>query len=203
MQVEHATALLALAGRGDDLAILLEGLLLTPTARVVRALARHGHVDALPALIALLDSKDEELVPAVAAALDFMTNAGLVTVAQVKWSPESEATRAVRVAVTDRLAWEKWYAQAKPRLDPRVKLRHGLPFTPGMIVAELEAAAPAALRDEALLELVIATNAGLRLRAGDWVAKQKAQLSELRGLVASLGSVAGAWWYAGAGQRQS
>ncbi|MFO0740578.1 MAG: hypothetical protein U0270_32075 [Labilithrix sp.] len=197
--VAEATELLAIVGRGDDVGLLLEGLALAPTARVVRAVARHGHADAVPALIALLDSKDEELVPVVAAALDFMTNAGLVETKQAKWSPETEATRAVKTAIADRMAWERWYAAARARLDPRTKMRHGLPFTPGMIVAELEAAGPAALRDEAALELVVATNAGLRFRTDDWVAKQRAQLSELRGLVASLGSIQGAWWYAGAG----
>jgi hypothetical protein len=68
-----------------------------------------------------------------------------------------------------------------------------------MIVDELEAAGPAELREEAALELVIATNAGLRFHTSDWVAKQRAQLSELRSLVSSLGALAGAGWYAGAG----
>jgi hypothetical protein len=197
--VADATWLLALSGRGDDIGLMQEGLALGPTPRLVRAIARHGHVDAIPALIALLDTKDEELLPAVAASLDFLTNAGLVEVKQVKWSPESEATRAVRIPIADRAPWEKWYASTKTRLDPRFKLRHGLPFTPSMIVDELEAAGPAELREEAALELVIATNAGLRFHTTDWVAKQKTQLSELRGLVSSLGSLAGAWWYAGAG----
>ena len=197
--VVEAAELLALSGRGDDVGLLLEVLAQAPSPRLVRAVARHGHVDAIPALIALLDSKDDKLVPVVAAALDFVTNAGLIEVQKVKWTPESEATRDVRVPVADRMAWEKWYVAAKPKLDPRQKLRHGLPFTPSMIVAELEAPTPRERRDEAAVELVIATNAGLRFATSDWVAKQKAQLSELRGLVASLGSLAGAWWFAGAG----
>jgi hypothetical protein len=117
----------------------------------------------------------------------------------VKWSPESEVTRPVRVPIDDRMTWEKWYATAKTRLDPRLKLRHGVPFTPSMIVDELEAVGPAESREIAALEAVIATNAGLRFHTSDWVAKQKTQLGELRSLVSSLGSLAGAWWYAGAG----
>lgn len=193
-----ALRLLALSGRGDDVALLTDALR-EPGPELVRAVARHGHVDALPALIALLDSKDEELVPVVAAALDFMTNAGLRKVELVPWSPESTAMREVVTPIADRAAWTQWYTQMKPRLDPRLKMRHGVPFTPGMIAAELEAAVPAGLRDEAALELVIASGAGIRFRTDDWVAKQKTQLAELRSLVASLGSLAGAWWYAGAG----
>jgi len=144
-------------------------------------------------------------VAAAAEALDFVTNAGLRETVQVPWTPgvvppdgAPPPTRAVTKPIVDRLAWERWLAQARRHLDPRVKLRAGLPFTPAMIVDELESTATPARRTEAALELVIATNVGTRFSTTDWVGRQKQQLSELRSHVRSFGSGAGGWWFAGA-----
>lgn len=200
-----ATELLALSGRHEDLPLLLEGLAFAPAASVILALARHGHVDSLGALVALLDSNDEAVVPAAASALDFITSAGLRETVQVPWNPEVEPPdgspppmRAVQRPIVDRLAWERWHVQARRHLDPRVKLRGGRPFAPVMIVDELESTAPPPRRAEAALELVIATGVGTRFSTADWVARQKQQLSEVRAHVRSLGSAAGGWWFAGA-----
>jgi hypothetical protein len=204
-RVAVATRLLALSGRQDDVALLVDGLGQAPTVAVVRALGRYGHPQVLPALIALLDSKDEALVPVVAETLDFVTNAGLRETVLVPWTPgvvppdgSPAPARPVPVPIADRLAWEKWYAQAQNRLDPGVKLRGGLPFMPSMIADELESKTTESARNEAALELVIATGVGTRLATNDWVARQKQQLSELRSHLRSLGSAAGAWWFAGA-----
>lgn len=202
-RVAIATRLLALCGRRDDLNLLLDGLGLAPEVAVISALGRHGHPRSLGALVALLDSTDEEVGSAAAAALDFITNANLRETVLEPWSrgvvpPDGSAppTRAVSRPVTDRLAWEKWCGAAR-RLDGSVKIRGGLPFTPAMIVDEL-ASAPPARRKEAALELVIATGVGTRLMTTDWVARQQEQLSDLGAHVRSLGSTPGAWWFGGA-----
>jgi uncharacterized protein (TIGR02270 family) len=205
-RVRAATRLLALAGRREDVAVLLDGVSAQPSAESIRALGRFGHVETLPALMALLDAKEEDIVTAAAEALDFVTNAGLRETKQLPWTPGVDPpdgspppTRAVSVVIADRLAWERWYVRESARLDPRIKHRGGVPFTPSMIVAELAAATtPVPRRAEAALELVIATGVGTRFSTIDWVARQKRQLSELEGHVRSLGSTAGAWWYAGA-----
>ncbi|MBX3259824.1 MAG: hypothetical protein KIS78_18195 [Labilithrix sp.] len=204
-RIVQATRLLALSGRQDDLPLLLEGVALAPNAVTIDALARHGHPDAASALIALLDSPDEGVAPAAAEALDLLTGAGLRETVQVPWTPgvappdgSPPPTRAVSKPIGDRLAWERWFATARGRLDPRAKLRGGLPFAPSMIVDELESTAPPARRSEAALELVIATGVGARFTTTTWVGRQRRELAELRAHVRSLGSAAGAWWFAGA-----
>jgi hypothetical protein len=205
-RVAVATTLLALSGRSDDLPLLLEGLAAAPNVSSVRALGRYGHVDALGPLIALLDATDETVPIAAAEALDFITNAGLRETKDVPWTPgvvppdgSPPPTRRVATVIVDRSAWESWHARARQRLDPRVKHRSGVPFTPSMIVDELASTAPPARRVDAALELVVATGAGARFSTTDWVGRQTQKLAELGEHVRSLGSAAGAWWYAGAG----
>ncbi|MBX3222285.1 MAG: hypothetical protein KF795_17330 [Labilithrix sp.] len=204
-RIVPATRLLALSGRQDDLPLLVEGLAHAQGAAVIDALARHGHPDAVSALVPLLESADEGVAPAAAEGLDFLTGAGLRETVQVPWSPgvpppdgSPPPTRAVSKPIADRLAWERWHATARGRLDPRVKLRGGLPFVPAMIVDELESTASPARRSEAALELVIATSVGTRFATTTWVGRQRRELAELRAHVRSLGSVAGGWWFAGA-----
>lgn len=191
--------LLALSGRGTDAPLLLDAFT-GPTASLptnIRALGRFGSVAAIPVLIGLLDSKDEGVPEAAAWALDFMTGAGLVASKEVPWSPNAEATRTVTVPVVDRDVWDGWYARMKPQLDPRSKLRYGRPFVPSMIADELRSNGSVLHRADAAFELVVATGLGMRFEIGDWVVRQQHHLGEVAELLPSLGSDAGAWWYAG------
>jgi hypothetical protein len=193
-----ALPLLAISGRADDAQMLVNALEWSPSVLGIRAMARFGSIEALPILIALLDSEEEAIPPACAWALDFITNAGLVEVKEVPWSPESTATRKVTTPIADRVKWEQWYSRVKNHFDPRIKLRRGLPFTPSMIVDELRAVGASEHRDDAALELVVTTGLGLRFSTRDWVRKQDRQLAEIADVIPTLGSATGAWWYAGA-----
>ncbi|MDB5216767.1 MAG: hypothetical protein JWO86_4694, partial [Myxococcaceae bacterium] len=203
-RVAAATALLAMSGRRDDAALLVEGLAFAPTASSVRALGRHGSAALLPALLALLETEDAAVALAAAEALDFVTNAGLCETTQVPWIPgvtppdgSPPPTRAVSTVIAARAPWEQWHARNGVRLDSLAKIRGGLPFLPSMIVDELDGPALPAQRAVAAFELVVATGVGARLSTTDWVARQKQHLGEVREHVRSLGSAAGAYWYAG------
>ncbi|MBX3231400.1 MAG: hypothetical protein KIT84_10680 [Labilithrix sp.] len=200
----RAFSLLALSARGDDAPLLLDAFATQPpTGTMIQALARFGSAASLPALIALL--ANEELAPAAAAALDFITNAGLVETTEVPWTPGVEPPdgapppmRKVTIPIAEREPWETWYARVKSNFDPRLKLRHGVPFAPSMIVHELGANGAAEHRELACLELVVATGLGMRLSPSDWVAKQERQLGEIDSTLPSLGNTPGAWWFGGA-----
>jgi hypothetical protein len=203
-RVAAAITLLAMSGRRDDAALLVEGLAFAPTEAAVRALGRHGSAAVLPALLALLETEDAPLALAAADALDFVTNAGLRETTQVPWIPGAAPpdgspppTRAVSTVIATRGPWEQWYARNRVRLDSLGKIRGGLPFLPSMIVDELDGPAPPAQRVVAALELVVATGVGARLSTTDWVARQKQHLGEVREHVRSLGGAAGSYWFAG------
>lgn len=204
-RVVASTVLLALSGRADDLALLLDGLASAPTPEVVRAVGRFGHTGAVPALIALLDSDDEDVVLAAAESLDRITNAGLRAVTEVPWAPGVEPPdgrpppmRKVIQVIVARAPWEAWHARARSTFDPHLKLRGGVPFAPSMIVDELESReTPPARRAEAATELTLATGLGARFSTSDWVARQRTQLVDLRAEVRTLGSSSGAWWFGG------
>jgi hypothetical protein len=172
---------------------------------VVRAVGRFGHTGALPALMALLDAEDEQLVSAAAESLDRITNAGLRQISEVPWAPGIEPPdggpppmRKVSTVIAERAPWEAWHARTRATFDPLLKLRGGIPFVPGMIADELESReTPPLRRAEAATELVVATGMGARFSTNDWVARQRSQLADLRAEVRSLGSSSGAWWFGG------
>lgn len=200
-----AAVLLALTGRAADLDALLQVLAREPSPALAMALGRFGHVGALDPLIALLRADDEELAGAAAEALDRITGAGLREKAQVPWNtepPEGGAPppmREIERVIVDASVWQHWRARGGARLDPRVKLRGGAPFSPAMIAAELAApSTPPGRRADVALELALVTGLPTRFSPTDWVARQHEHLAELTARVAALPGDRGAWWFGGA-----
>ena len=72
-----AASLLGIVAGPDDAKLLLERAVATPTRASVAAVGWAGSKAAMPALMKLLQHKDEPVVLAAAYALDRMTNAGL------------------------------------------------------------------------------------------------------------------------------
>ncbi|MFO0761964.1 MAG: hypothetical protein U0359_36325 [Byssovorax sp.] len=206
----RALELLGLVGRPADVDRLFAAARSAPTPALVRALGRFGHVHALPLLVDLLASDDEDIVAAAAEALDRLTNAGLRAVVEEPWDIElpPEAAlgggtpvplRRVERVVTDPEPWSAWIRERAGKLDPKVKTRGGAPFHPAQIVAELGAATtPPDRRGEALRELLVLTGVRTQFSPDDWVARQKRHLDALRADVATISFAPGSWSFAGA-----
>jgi hypothetical protein len=212
---DGAATLLALAGYPDDVTTLLTVAGESPTPALVRAIGRFGHVDTVAPLIALLSAEAEEVVAAAAEALDRITGAGLRETIEEPWEvqlpPEAremtnipKPTRKVQRVVVDPARWTQWWEGARKRFDPRVKWRGGRPFSVMRIVEELEAKeTPTERRDDAELELAIATGTTSGFSPHDWVKRQVRHLGELRDTVRSMAPAEGGWCFAGASVRNS
>ncbi|XXX80851.1 hypothetical protein WMF30_19025 [Sorangium sp. So ce134] len=199
-----ALPLLCLAGRAGDLDRLLTAANAAPSPRLVRGLGRFGHVASLGALLDCLHHGDRAVVVAASEALERITGAGLRETVEEPWEVDlppgaAEAgalpvpTRRVERVAADPERWQAWIGQHARHLDPRVKMRAGVPFTPVQVVDELEArATPPWAREEAALELALVTGLSSRFSPHDWVARQQRHLAELRGRVAALGAAPGA-----------
>jgi len=202
---QRALELLALVGHKSDLERLLSAARTAPTVALVRALGRFGHVESLDALIGLLSHENADIVTAAAEALERITGAGLRETVEEPWEielpPEAAGAgalpippRKVERVVTDPAQWSAWVSDEGRHLDPQLKTRAGLPFTPSQIVDELEArATPPDRREEAALELALVTRISSPFSPHDWVARQKTQLTELRDRIATLHSAPGVW----------
>ena len=192
---------LALAGNPDDTAAIAEVARVLPSPALVRAIGRHGDVRSIDALIRWLEA-DEPIAEAAAEALDRITGAPLVEKAEVAWSAGAEpgaATRVVARPSRDPALWSQWRDRFAARLDPKTKWRHGKPFAVSAIVDELASAATlSARREEAEVEVVIASGVLSPFRTDDWVLRQQERLVALGARVASRAVPAGAWCYAGA-----
>jgi hypothetical protein len=205
-----AARLLALSGQPDDAPLLVEVAAAAPSPRLARALGRFGHVTMVPQLMAWLAADDDKLVPAAAEALDRITGAGLRETVEEPWDielpPEAQQmegiphpTRKVVKVVTDPPTWEGWWAREGARFEQMTKWRGGRPFAPIQIVDELEAKeTPPDAREEAALEVAIATGVTSPFSPRDWVARQRRHLAELREVVRDRAFADGGWCYAGA-----
>jgi hypothetical protein len=170
-----AAMLLAMSGRATDVDLLIATARRVRTPDTTRALGFFGSVAAVPALSELLSAKEEGVAAAAAASLARITGQ----------------------AFDDGAAWDAWWAKTGARLDARVKLLRGAPFTPLAIADELASkAASPNLRHELALALTLATGETSRFSPGDWVARQKEHLAEWRARLPRVD--AGAWSYFGA-----
>jgi hypothetical protein len=210
---DGAAFFLALSGHPDDAQTLFDVARAAPTARFARALGRYGHAAVVPLLITWLAAEDEALVPAAAEALDRITGAGLHEIVEEAWElqlpPEAremegipKPMRKMRKVIKDPAPWTAWWEREHRRFEVRTKWRGGAPFSPMQIVDELAAKeTPTDHREEAALELVIATAVSTRFSPSDWVERQQQHIEDLRESVRSLAPAAGSWWFAGAATR--
>jgi hypothetical protein len=194
-----ALELLAIAPGRDDVDLLLDALasLPAPTAPILRALGRFGHVALVSPLIDVLrvHGDDEGLANAAAEALERITGAGLRTTVSEPWEtrlpPELRSTaerlgaptpmRAVVKHIVDPVQWDSWWQEHRAELNSSVRLRGGAAFSAMQIVDELESpSTPWELRPEAAFELATMLGTFAGFRTDDWVARQKEHLSDLR-----------------------
>ncbi|MCA9618187.1 MAG: hypothetical protein KC731_04180 [Myxococcales bacterium] len=197
--------LLGLGGDASDAERLVALQRRSPSVAGIRGLGRLGHVAAIDVLYELLAQEDEHLVLAAAEALERIVGSGLRERVDEPWEldmpPEAEElsgmpwpTRAVERVPTDREVWHHWLGAHRHRFARDKRLRGGEPFVPVAIVDELiDPSTPPARRADAALELRVRLGVQLPLFTDDWVAKQRQQLSQIRGVVARLGAVPGAF----------
>ena len=96
------------------------------------------------------------------------------------WEIRPQGAPAADGSLVDAAPWRAFWARARGELGGHHKLRFGRPYTPAATLDELEAAAPAAARADAALELAIVTRGASLLETDDWVARQRAVLSAAR-----------------------
>lgn len=205
-----AQSLLCLAGRPEDLGVLLDLAYNKPTAALARGLGRFGHLDAYGTLMQLLVHEDETLALAAASSLERITGAGMTTIVEEPWDPARAKDpafagrpvpmRKVSKPSRDANAWDLWRRDHGVRLDPLRKHRGGRPFVSSMIVDELAALhTPPSERTVALRELRLATASTTRFSPRDWVKRQQELLPVLRDDASKVGAEPGAWCLAGSG----
>lgn len=201
----RALPLLCFVGRANDHDRLLRAVAAAPTARLLRAIGRFGHVGSLAMLLDHLKHEDADVVVAAAEALMRITGAPLRETVEERWEvqlpPEAVdaagipiPTRKVERIVTDPERWSAWVEDNARRFDTKVKTRGGVPFSPLQIVDEIEATStPPERREDAARELALVTGMTFPFSPHDWVARQKEHLGALRPRVAAVRSPRGAW----------
>jgi hypothetical protein len=186
----HLEALALSGGAGDmrTLNAALASPALKPAAAA--ALGLLGDEDCVPKLLELLADRDEAVHVAAGRGLETISGAGLVETFEV---PEEEAAeggdpgRTVKVtrASTDPAAWRDWFNQRRP-VDPGHRRRGGRAFTPGVLIAQLEASGyDLAARRRMLLELEIRTGQRFAYEPDDFGPRRARGLAAWR-----------AWWKA-------
>lgn len=183
---------LALAGGPSDVRVLGAALARPPLkAAAAEALGLLGQEDSVAKLLELLADRDEAVRVAAGRGLQMISGAGLVETFEV---PEEETAeggepeRTVKVsrASTDAAAWRDWLGKKRRAVDPAHRHRGGRTFTPGLLIAELEAPGhDLASRRRMLLELEIRTGQRFAYEPDDFGPRR------VRGLAAWR-----AWWKA-------
>jgi hypothetical protein len=179
--------LLSLAGRPEDLDLLVGHALGTANPLAIRGLGRFGHLGAFDPLRRLLSAGDEAVVEEAATALELMCGSGMTFVTEVPWDvslPDDidlEGVdagpipgRKIEKVVADRKTWKTWWHEHGTQLDTAGKYRSGHPFRPVQLCDELvDKRTSTARRFDAALELALVAGSTRRSRRmTGWPAKR-------------------------------
>ena len=174
--------LIALGGAASDLDLVLQCV--APTPRDAELVGWYGHAGLVPWLIAMLrqaNAAAEAMRPlphplelAASQALFRITGAELrdETLAGADDEPTTMPARSA-------LLWDRWWQQRGTELPIGTKWRFGRPYEPLATVDELLGPSLARHRANGALELGIVVGPS-RFEPGDWVARQRDVLGELR-----------------------
>lgn len=197
--------LLAYAGTHRDADRVIRGSKFAPTVTITNALGRSGDPGAAGRLVELLSSDNEDVVKAAAMGLERLTGAGLRAIVEEPWElslppgarealPVRVPMRRVERVVADPDTWNAWLDEHGADLPVGPKVRHGRPFHPVQIFAELESPlTPAEAREEAARELSLVLGRPNVFWPGDWVARQQQRLAALRDEVSGAAYTEGRW----------
>ncbi len=177
--------LLALAGQGNDLAVLLRANNALADPMTLAALGILGNVGAVRYLLQALEASDDKVKVAAAEALELMTASGqrerAVLVEKTELLPGEfiEERREVERVATAADAWRDWWAQHGRKLDPVRRWRRGQPFDYGVVLAELKAPATRFHdRQRAYWELLIQSGQSFPFEPDWFVPRQQQALAE-------------------------
>jgi hypothetical protein len=169
--------LLALAGSGSDLALLLASI---RTPEDVEQIGWFGSVLAVEALIRILEGS---LDGTVGGGLTIRFSAGRALQRITGFSPAHPDRPALPTdnPNTDARSWRAFWSDRGHAFGMTQKFRHGQPLTAGAILDELEhPGVTNADRESLTLELGILFSGALAPEPNDWISKQSAQIARLR-----------------------
>ncbi len=185
------TAALLLGLSGEEGAVAALAPSLTEGARradSMFALGFTGRVSAVEALVPLL--QDKKLAPLAAEAIATIT--GLPIAKQfakpsAPWSPEGKDEEkderfgpAAELPKPEPLAIEEWWRREKQKFDPRHRYLRGRPFSPDVLLQELETG-PARRRAGLALDAAVRSTGAHCLTVDALTARQREELSATRG----------------------
>ncbi len=184
--------LLALGGDASDLELFFQSV--EPAARDAAAVGWFGHPDLVEWLLGSLEAaNDARRARGPGAGPAAFEVAAARALGRILGDPSHDGgfapkppPQALRSAPAeggsqvDAAPWRAFWGGARAELGRYPRLRFGRPYTPAATLDELEAAAPAAARADAALELAIVSRGASLLETDDWVARQRAVLSAAR-----------------------
>lgn len=220
---DTAALYLALWGEQFDAAQLLERAQQRMSMGDLYALGFTGYITAVPTLLEALGHDDEQVALTAAFALDRLTGAELYEdleldaedidldvppdpdvgepparrlvheVSDPRDLPPEPAKDTLWLPSTDAQRWRSWWQEHGSDLSSARRWRRGKPFSPLVLVDELDTArCPPAERRHLQLELMIRSGRAVMLDPVDFVVQQEAALRLWRETVTS-GSHAGSW----------
>jgi HEAT repeat protein len=216
---DRALVRLAIVSDEEDARWLLARMRARPTAAAVEAVGWAGLVEAVPALLGLLEGDDQEVQLAAGAALDRLLGANLVDkievlpealedvevtdpdpepLAALVSTPEDQpavgSPETLDVPSIDPARWRAYWAEHGRRYDPKQRLRRGNPYSPSVSLYELDRL-PLGPEDRRRLhrELCARTGKVTHFDPSDFVSVQERSLAAWGALVRATGEAPGSW----------
>lgn len=198
-----------------------------PCAELAAGLGWLGACDSIELLISFLESDNDALRLASAWALERITGAGLWeeavaeeeemllsepsepdfkepkppalarTVSDAEDLPPEPGAEVVEQPSLNSMRWKTYWIENRGQFDERGRYRAGRPFTPSVVLDELDVARRTPAERRLLqIELAMRTGGWVRLDPHDWVVQQEGAIRLWKPIAAKASSQPGRWAYA-------
>jgi hypothetical protein len=225
---DRALVALAIVAAQDDARWLLDRMKSAPTPGAIEAVGWSGLVEAVPALIGLLESEEDGVPLAAGAALDRLLGANLIDkieimpeaiddvpvvdpdpdppagrlalqVSDPRDQPPAGSPETLEVPSADPAKWRAHWAEHGRRHDPKLRLRRGNPYSPSVSLYELDRLPlPPVDRRRLHRELCARTGKLTAFDPHDFVVVQEQSLMAWASLVKASAETPGSWGRPGA-----
>jgi len=220
---DRALVRLAIVASHEDAGWLLERMKGSPTPAAIEAVGWAGLVTAVPALIGLLASEQEDVPLAAGAALDRLLGANLIDTIEImpealddvpvadpdptppaarlavlvsdpRDQPPAGSSETLEVPSADPARWRAYWAEHGHRHEPSLRLRRGHPYSPSVSLYELDRL-PLAPDDRRRLhrELAVRTGRLTPFDPHDFAHVQEQSLAAWAALVKASAETPGSW----------